>query len=160
VGIAAIRDFQMDKADVIALCRPKEIEMLCELELIPEDWAVNESTDNSEEKVSALEPSKFENEDAEVFVLPTIDLDEKEPKEKGLGLKEALNDDSVKVSKQEKKADSDDCSICFKNPVNSALVPCGHMGTCIDCAQFIQKKQFPCPYCRNPVQMVVKLFRV
>lgn len=45
----------------------------------------------------------------------------------------------------EAKYDSEACSICYTNKINSAMNGCGHVGFCYDCI----KKLDTCPMCRR-----------
>ena len=52
---------------------------------------------------------------------------------------------------------SAECAICFKHMQRErqvALVPCGHVCMCKDCAEL----QKTCPLCRGAVQMFIKLY--
>ena len=47
-----------------------------------------------------------------------------------------------------------ECSICMESVTNSVFIPCGHMGTCLDCGS----SQKQCPICREPVERCNKVF--
>jgi len=53
--------------------------------------------------------------------------------------------------------DSNLCQICFEKPVNTVLVPCGHSGLCMECAQAIHSQ--PCPFCRRSISKVVVTYK-
>ena len=44
----------------------------------------------------------------------------------------------------------DECCICMENPVQTALLDCGHMNLCLKCAREISKSERlrECPVCR------------
>ena len=78
------------------------------------------------------------------------------------------------------------CKVCYEAPVNSVLIPCGHAGLCVSCAQmqktsgkgkpwfnlfpftmccFVQTFNVPnlfigCPFCRAPINDVIKQYLV
>ena len=47
-----------------------------------------------------------------------------------------------------------ECAICFENPKNAFLRPCGHLAVCMACAAAIDK----CPICRAPIQEALQAF--
>ncbi|KAF4671221.1 hypothetical protein FOL47_001667 [Perkinsus chesapeaki] len=49
--------------------------------------------------------------------------------------------------------EQDRCSICLSNPINTALLPCGHTALCADCARLLQDDpaNSKCPICRAHV---------
>jgi len=48
------------------------------------------------------------------------------------------------------------CKICFENPVNVSLAPCGHRVMCSRCCEeFKKKKMFSCPICRHYISQFV-----
>ncbi|EER07093.1 RING domain protein, putative [Perkinsus marinus ATCC 50983] len=53
----------------------------------------------------------------------------------------------------------DTCSICLTNPINTALLPCGHTALCSDCARLLQQDPVnsKCPICRARVISSVTL---
>ena len=48
------------------------------------------------------------------------------------------------------------CVVCLEEPNTHAMVPCGHLCVCAACSQKIGKTA--CPVCREPVQMVMKIY--
>lgn len=55
-----------------------------------------------------------------------------------------------------KDDDEDECRICNDNVGEYCLVPCGHTGMCLICA----RQMTDCPFCRMPIRVVQRLFRV
>lgn len=53
--------------------------------------------------------------------------------------------------------ESASCCICFDNPKNAALVPCGHR-MCVDCSVVIKDKRGGCPVCNRPIDSVLRLY--
>jgi hypothetical protein len=51
-----------------------------------------------------------------------------------------------------------DCSSCFELPTSAVCLPCGHLVSCIDCAQEWQASQHTCPVCRRAVTQVVQTY--
>ena len=51
-----------------------------------------------------------------------------------------------------------ECIICMDNPRNSVLIPCGHLGVCMECAQELQRTTKMCPVCRNKITQVNQVF--
>lgn len=46
------------------------------------------------------------------------------------------------------------CKICYNSPMNVAVLPCGHMATCLECLVSMTK----CIICREPISHYVKVF--
>ena len=44
------------------------------------------------------------------------------------------------------------------NPRNSVLIPCGHLGVCMECAQELQRTTKMCPVCRKKITQVNQVF--
>ncbi len=57
-------------------------------------------------------------------------------------LQSALDDDSL-------------CKICFENPMDSVLIPCGHIISCVSCASALKE----CAVCRYEIKQVVKVYK-
>ena len=47
------------------------------------------------------------------------------------------------------------CKICYENPVNICMVPCGHV-LCFECLQRLQK--FECPFCKSIIDCGMKMY--
>ena len=60
-----------------------------------------------------------------------------------------------------KKAKTDDdnetCKICCARPIDSVLVPCGHVISCMSCGERFDNG--PCPVCKQGVALVLKTYR-
>jgi len=51
------------------------------------------------------------------------------------------------------------CCICQDEPVNTAILPCGHCVLCAPCATAMHQSQHTvCPICRNPLTEIKQLF--
>jgi hypothetical protein len=46
------------------------------------------------------------------------------------------------------------CKICFEKEIDCVIVPCGHTACCCECAVPLKN----CPFCRNPIGSVVKMY--
>lgn len=55
----------------------------------------------------------------------------------------------------QQNSDNNLCKVCFKYPINTVMVPCGHQCICDVCAKQLNKE---CPICRKRVNQVVKTF--
>lgn len=51
-----------------------------------------------------------------------------------------------------------ECSVCFSNPVNSILLPCGHVCVCWGCAQRLKGRREYCPLCRQHIDSVHRAY--
>jgi hypothetical protein len=63
--------------------------------------------------------------------------------------------------------DSDDdkiCCVCMDAPREAALVPCGHLALCLQCAMQLKAAahakgaQWCCPVCRLPVKSFIRIY--
>lgn len=63
-------------------------------------------------------------------------------------------DDAVDAPRRH-QGTSDECYICFDRAMNSVLLPCGHSGTCYECAIENVARCESCPCCRHSVNQVV-----
>jgi adenylate kinase len=62
--------------------------------------------------------------------------------------------------KGEGEADSEHlCAICFEQPADFLVVPCGHQCGCEDCLKAVQSHSGRCPICRNQVESIQRVFR-
>ena len=51
-----------------------------------------------------------------------------------------------------------ECSICLDNPVNTIVIPCGHLCMCWGCAETILSGSQQCPICRRHVRAVNRVY--
>eukprot|EP01127_Copromyxa_protea_P018313 TRINITY_DN5733_c0_g1_i2.p1 TRINITY_DN5733_c0_g1~~TRINITY_DN5733_c0_g1_i2.p1 ORF type:complete len:421 (-),score=75.90 TRINITY_DN5733_c0_g1_i2:84-1346(-) len=79
--------------------------------------------------------------------------------------KQKISPDVAVVTKKDESEDSektedDSCKVCFDNPINTCIIPCGHLSVCLDCSQAIMastRKQ--CPICQVDIAQIVKIFK-
>ena len=48
-----------------------------------------------------------------------------------------------------------ECKICMDEPRATAFLPCRHSVACVNCAQDLLRRHWPCPFCRAPVASFV-----
>lgn len=46
------------------------------------------------------------------------------------------------------------CGICMERPINAVVIPCGHLGYCLECLKLVKT----CPSCRTPMQNFIQVF--
>lgn len=52
------------------------------------------------------------------------------------------------------------CAVCFENPKDAVLVPCGHNTCCFKCASEISMQRVKrCPVCRSNFDQVIRVYR-
>ncbi|KXS10063.1 hypothetical protein M427DRAFT_63002 [Gonapodya prolifera JEL478] len=49
-----------------------------------------------------------------------------------------------------------ECIVCFDQPKEAVLVPCGHIGMCMACAEQLKRQGKRCPICRQNIERVIK----
>lgn len=52
-----------------------------------------------------------------------------------------------------------ECVICCDKPKDTLLAPCGHVATCLECAQTLQRRKQNCPICRGYIDRVFRVFQ-
>lgn len=63
---------------------------------------------------------------------------------------------AMKKTDEKKPAE---CTICLSDTASNAVVPCGHVCLCDSCADgFRARNVSACPYCRNKVEKIIKVF--
>ena len=50
------------------------------------------------------------------------------------------------------------CKICYKNPINIILFPCGHITCCKNCKDEILLNDNKCPLCRADIQDTLQIY--
>lgn len=55
----------------------------------------------------------------------------------------------------EEEVGKDVCKICYDAKINCVLIRCGHMCTCLNCSEQLEK----CPICRKYIDDVIQTFR-
>ena len=50
------------------------------------------------------------------------------------------------------------CSICVKNPINTAFLPCRHQAVCFECYEESPMEFEDCPICRKKVEETIQTF--
>eukprot|EP01114_Cavostelium_apophysatum_P002560 TRINITY_DN1227_c0_g1_i1.p1 TRINITY_DN1227_c0_g1~~TRINITY_DN1227_c0_g1_i1.p1 ORF type:complete len:425 (+),score=107.88 TRINITY_DN1227_c0_g1_i1:59-1333(+) len=70
------------------------------------------------------------------------------------------NASSSSSNSKEEEDDSKECKVCMDNPINTVLVPCGHLCVCESCSQLLTKNKHSalCPICKGKIKSVVKTF--
>ena len=63
---------------------------------------------------------------------------------------------TAKNTLREKK-ELDACTICLDKPVDSIMIPCGHMAVCAGCSEDLRDKK--CPICNKPNIQVFRVYR-
>jgi len=77
-----------------------------------------------------------------------------------LGLKYGYLEDTVFVEKKRDQQDHNPgisegkCFICFVNPPECRIIPCGHGGTCKECTLRVFSRNMRCPVCRVAIDSV------
>jgi hypothetical protein len=69
-----------------------------------------------------------------------------------------LNDSGIKLTEEQLKTITifedtslTDCAVCYDNPKDSVLYPCGHFYTCSGCSKQLKK----CPVCRSDITNII-----
>jgi len=65
------------------------------------------------------------------------------------------NDDEIVVVN-----DAKTCVVCMDKDVNAILIPCGHLGLCIECAKEIDSNSGFCPICRQKIESFMRVYLV
>jgi len=50
------------------------------------------------------------------------------------------------------------CCVCLDRGKSHAFLPCGHLCTCMDCADYLAARNQACPVCRRPIEQAVQIF--
>ncbi|KAL5158211.1 Protein neuralized [Glycine soja] len=78
-------------------------------------------------------------------------------------LQQSMKQEVQTVKKEEKKSNNrtpkkGNCCICYEMKVDSVLYRCGHMCTCLKCANELQWNSGKCPICRAKIEDVVRVY--
>jgi hypothetical protein len=52
-----------------------------------------------------------------------------------------------------------ECIVCFAGKVEIMALPCKHWQLCVECAAALEARKEPCPSCRQPVNMWLKVIK-
>ncbi|XP_068729626.1 tumor susceptibility gene 101 protein-like [Montipora capricornis] len=52
-----------------------------------------------------------------------------------------------------------DCIICMEKKSDSVLIPCGHLGFCLRCANELKRTTTVCPVCRKNIDQVLRVYQ-
>ncbi|KRW99129.1 hypothetical protein PPERSA_02961 [Pseudocohnilembus persalinus] len=66
------------------------------------------------------------------------------------------SDSSFSSSDDEGELNYNQCTICFSNEIQTDYIHCENSAFCQQCAEKIQKKQIPCPFCTQQPQQPLK----
>lgn len=55
---------------------------------------------------------------------------------------------------EEKLRETRLCKMCYTNEINLVFIPCGHIFSCIQCYFAVKE----CPFCRQPINDVMKIY--
>ena len=50
------------------------------------------------------------------------------------------------------------CCVCMDRKRSAALLPCGHVCVCVECAGRLRSREQSCPICRSRIDKFVRLF--
>ena len=100
-------------------------------------------------QTSALDVATMEDEEEKT---PKVDEEEKTPK-----VDEEEKTPRVDVEEKTPKVDEEEamCVICLENLRSHAIVPCGHMCLCEECAPVVTES---CPMCREPMILTMRIY--
>lgn len=59
--------------------------------------------------------------------------------------------DARAMQQQPPQEQQKECIVCMDNPRNSVLIPCGHLGVCMECARELHTTLKICPICRKAI---------
>lgn len=60
-----------------------------------------------------------------------------------------------RLPKQLYHESSKECVVCWVNPANAAIVPCGHVACCTSCLTKVRKSRDGCPLCRATIVAII-----
>ena len=66
---------------------------------------------------------------------------------------------NVAEEEPEKEKDKENmCVVCMELPSKTALVPCGHLSFCEECAKRLQSTVGKCAICRARIQSIMNIY--
>jgi hypothetical protein len=65
---------------------------------------------------------------------------------------------SIIESDKEKENKNVECCICLENEADTAAIPCGHRMFCYSCIEQYNNINHKCPFCRQEIVMISKIF--
>jgi len=70
------------------------------------------------------------------------------------------NNDNDNNNNNNKNAleEKDQCIICFEKRRDAAIIPCGHLSSCMECIEDVKARGGVCPQCRGGITSVLKIF--
>ena len=74
-----------------------------------------------------------------------------QPADEGAAAAPAVSIFSISQAGPSQSKISCECVVCWEAEANHIFQPCGHLCTCLSCAQPFLHSQVPCPMCRAPV---------
>uniref|UniRef100_A0A8C4YTS9 RING-type domain-containing protein n=1 Tax=Gopherus evgoodei TaxID=1825980 RepID=A0A8C4YTS9_9SAUR len=115
------------------------------------ELSVEDSKDTTAQPSESKESEEYSQPSTSRNLFCSSQEDCKEPEKKETEDRE----DSVECSLP--PSSTEPCVICQSRPKNGCIVhgKTGHLMVCFTCARKLQKRDKPCPVCREPIQMIV-----
>ncbi|KAH1164672.1 hypothetical protein KIL84_008118 [Mauremys mutica] len=113
------------------------------------ELSVEDSEDTTAQPSESKESEEYSQPSTSRSIFCSSQEDRKEPEKKETEDRE----DSMECS-------IDPCVVCQSRPKNGCIVhgKTGHLMLCFTCARKLQKRNKPCPVCRQPIQMIVLIY--
>jgi len=124
------------------------------------DDAIRDADAQAEEKDLAVKATEAKMADCIRGMEEAIRDADARVEQKDLAAKaaEAIMEQVIRETEVQKelREQSDTCSVCMDQTVDSAVMPCGHMCACFGCFTAAAPH---CPICRGPASSVMRIFR-